>query len=150
MHRFKHLITRMKFLILVHPKVEGGTSKLNLMKKRRVVLTIAFLIGLMGAGNLIIGAWSLFTIHSLNLPDRISSLNSVIDSFDPSMVKTLELQDPLSNLKNSVAEELNFLFDYSQLLNAIPVYLIAHGILLVTISSTIYFIDKEEKGSKES
>ena len=120
------------------------------MKKRRVVLTIAFLIGLMGAGNLVVGAWSLFTIHSLNLPDRISSLNSVIDSFDPSMVKTLELQDPLSNLKNSVVEELNFLFDYSQMLNAIPVYLIAYGILFVAISSAIYFIVKEEKGSKES
>lgn len=123
---------------------------MNLMKKRRVVLTIAFLIGLMGAGNLIVGAWSLFTIHSLNLPDRISTLNSVIDSFDPSMVKTLELQDPLSNLKNSVTEELNFLLDYSQQLNAIPVYLIAHGILFVAISSALYIIVKEEKDSKES
>ena len=123
---------------------------MNLIKKRRVVLTIAFLIGLMGAGNLIVGAWSLFTIHSLNLPDRISTLNSVIDSFDPSMVKTLELQDPLSNLKNSVTEELNFLLDYSQQLNAIPVYLIAHGILFVAISSALYVIVKEEKDSKES
>ena len=140
----------MKFLILVHLKVEGGTSKLNLMKKRRVVLTIAFLIGLMGAGNLIVGAWSLFTIHSLNLHDRISTLNSVIDSFDPSMVKTLELQDPLSNLKNSVTEELNFLLDYSQQLNVIPVYLIAYGIFFVTISSVLYFIVKEEKDAKES
>jgi len=120
------------------------------MKKRRVVLTIAFLIGLMGAGNMIVGAWSLFTIDSLNLPDRISTLNSVIDSFDPSMVKTLELQEPLSTLKNSVTEELNFLFDYSQQLNAIPVFFIAHGILFVAISSALYVTVKEEKNSKES
>ena len=108
-------------------------------------MTIAFLIGLIGAGNLIVGVGSQFAIQSLNLPDRISNLNSIIDSFDPSMVKTLELQDPLANLKNSVTEELNFFLDYSQQLNAMPAYLIAQGILFMAISIAISFLVKEEK-----
>lgn len=120
-------------------------------RKRRVVLVIALLVGLIGAGNLVVGAWSLFTINSLNIPDRISALNSVIDSLDPSTVKTPELREQISNLKESVVEELNFLLDYSRQLNVIPAYLIVQGIFFVAISSAIYFmVPKEEKGSEAS
>ncbi|TRZ49350.1 MAG: hypothetical protein D4S01_08765 [Dehalococcoidia bacterium] len=93
--------------------------------RRRVAWLIVFLVGLIGVGNLVVGTWSLLAINSLNIPDRISDLNSVIDSIDPSYVGAPELKDQISNLKTAIIEELNFFFGYSQQLNAIPAYLIA-------------------------
>jgi hypothetical protein len=48
------------------------------------------------------------------MPDRISALSSVIDSFDPSQVGTTELRDQILNLKTTVIEELNLFHDYSR------------------------------------
>jgi len=88
---------------------------------------IIFLSSLAGGGNLFAGAWLLFTIDSLNLPERISASSSLIDSLDSSFMTGPELRGQMSNLKAGVVEELNFLRDYSQYLLVIPLYLILQG-----------------------
>jgi hypothetical protein len=124
---------------------------LNSANNRRVALVIVFLVGLIGAGNLVAGVWSLSTINSLNIPNRISALSSATDSLDPTPVETPELRDQISDLKTAIMEELNFLHDYSQQLNLIPAYLILQGIMFMATSSAMYFmIPKREKGPKAS
>jgi len=124
---------------------------LNSANNRRAALVIVFLVGLIGVGNLVVGVWSLSAITSLNIPDRISALDSVIDSLDPSPVGTPDLRDQISNLKTAVIEELNFFHDYSRQLNVIPAYLIVQGIIFMAISSAIYFmIPKRKKGPEAS
>jgi len=110
------------------------------LKKNRIILIASFLIGIIGAANLVVGVWSFLTINSMNLPYRISEVNSALESFDPSNVNTLELQEPLSNLKNSVTEGLNVIFDQSHILNLIPVFLVGIGILFIAIAIAIYFL----------
>ena len=121
---------------------------MNSANKRRIAWIIVFLMGFAGVGNLVAGAWLLFAIGSLNIPNRISALSSLIESLDPSLVTTPELRGQISNLKTGVAEELNFLQDYSRYLNVIPSYLILQGIIFMAISLAIYFIiANKEKGA---
>lgn len=97
-------------------------------------------MGLNGVGNIALGVWSLFAIESLNITEKISTLNSLIDSIDPSLVGSPTLRDQISSLKTAVVEELNVLFVHSRNLNVIPAYLILQGIIFVAISLAIYFI----------
>ena len=114
-----------------------------------VSVIYGFLVGLIGVGNPIVGVWSLSALNSLNIPDRISALSSVIEKLDPSPVEIPELRDQISNLKTAVIEEVNFFHDYSQQLNVIPTYLISQRIIFIATSSAIYFmIPKREKGPK--
>ena len=112
-------------------------------------MIIVLLIAVLGLGNLFVGAWSFITIDSLNLPTRISDLSSDIDSFDIASVRTVELQEPLSNLKDSALEELNFFVDYSEMLNAIPIYFIVIGAIFLAIALITYFIIPDMKKPKE-
>ncbi len=112
-------------------------------------MIIVLLIAVLGFGNLFVGAWSFVTIDSLNLPTRISALSSDIDSFDISLVRTVELQEPLSNLKESALEELNFFVDYNDMFNAIPIYFIVIGALVLTIALITFFIIPDVKKPKE-
>lgn len=113
---------------------------MNSANKRRVALMIAFLVGLIGIGNIAVGVWSFFTIESLNITDRISALNSLIDSLDPSLVGSPTLRDQIASLKTTVVEELNVFIIHSRNLNVVPIYLILQGIIFVAISLGIYFI----------
>jgi hypothetical protein len=97
-------------------------------------------IAVVGFGNLFVGVWSFITLDSLNLHTRISALSSQLSSFDTSLVKTIALQEQLSNLKESAIEELNFFVDYSEMLNAIPIYFIGTGALFLIIALIAYFI----------
>lgn len=108
--------------------------------KRRVALIIASLVGLNGVGNIAVGAWSFFIIDSLNITDRVSALNSLIDSVDPSLVGSPTLRDQVSSLKTAVVEELNDFLVNSRNFNVIPAFLILQGIIFVAISLAIYFI----------
>lgn len=105
-------------------------------KKKIIVILIAVL----GYVNLFVGGWSFIAIDSLNLPDKLSNLSSQLDSFDTSLVKTVELQQPIANLKQSAVDELNFFQNYSEMLNLIPIYFIAMGALLSIIAIITYFI----------
>ena len=118
--------------------------------KRRSGWIIVFLMGFAGVGNLVAGALLLFAIGSLNIPNRISALSSLIESLDPSLVTTPELRGQMSNLKTGVVEELNFLHDYSRYLNVIPSYLILQGIIFLAISLAIYFIIANKEKGKPS
>ncbi len=113
---------------------------MNSANKRRVALMIASLVGLIGIGNIAVGVWSFFTIESLNITDRISALNSLIDSLDPSLVGSPTLRDQIASLKTTVVEELNVFIIHSRNLNVVPIYLILQGIIFVAISLGIYFI----------
>jgi hypothetical protein len=125
-----------------------GDIKLN-SNNRRVAWLIVFLVGLIGVGNLVVGVWSLLAISSLNMPHKISDLNSVIDSIDPSYVGAPELKDQISNLKTTVIEELSLFHDYSKQLNLMPAHFILQGIIFMAVSSAIYFIiPKSEKVRK--
>jgi len=119
---------------------------LNPPNKRRVALIIAVSVGLTGITNLVVGAWSLFTIYSLNISGRASTLRSVIDSIDPNLVGAQQLSSQVANLKTTAVQVLSFLLGYSGHLNVIPAYLILQGIIFVAISIAIYFvIPKKEK-----
>lgn len=115
-------------------------SKLNMANKRRIALIIASLVGLNGGGNIALGVWSFLEIDSLNIADRVSALNSLIDSLDPSLVGTPTLSDQISSLKTTVLEELNVLRVHSQNFNVIPAFLVFQGIIFVAISLSIYLI----------
>ncbi len=115
-------------------------SQLNSVEKRRVALIVAILVGLNGIVNIAIGAWAFLSIDSLNLPDRLSTLDSLIDSLDPSLIGSTPLSDQISNLKAATVEELEVLIVQSQNLNVISAYLIIQGIVFAAISLCIYFI----------
>lgn len=110
-------------------------------KKLIIVLLIAFL----GLGNLVVGAWSFVTVNSLDLPARVSGLSSQLDSLDTSLIKTVELQESISTIKQSAVEELNYFVDYSEMLNTIPVYFIIMGALFLIISLVAYFVISDAK-----
>ena len=115
------------------------------MPKDRKILVVALLIGLIGIGNLLVGAFSFVAINSFSLSSRISGLRSDIDSIDASLVKTVELRNSLSELKSSALEELNFFDDYSQMLNLIPIYFIVFGVLFLLTALVVYFVSRSEK-----
>jgi hypothetical protein len=108
-------------------------------------IIIVLLIVALAVSNLFVGAWSFITINSLNLPARISAFSSDIDSLDITLVKTVELQESLSNLKESTIEELTFFTDYSEMLNMIPIYFIAIGALLLILAVITFFIIPDMK-----
>jgi hypothetical protein len=110
---------------------------------------IVILIATLGYVNLFVGAWSFIAIDSLNLPSKLSNLSSQLDSFDTSLVKTAELQEPISILKQSAIEELNFFENYSEMLNLIPIYFIAIGALLFIIALVAYYIIPDVKNLKK-
>lgn len=114
-------------------------------KKKIIVILIAVL----GYVNLFVGGWSFIAIDSLNLSTKLSNLSSQLDSFDISLVKTAELQEPISNLKQSAIEELNFFENYSEMLNLIPIYFIATGALLFIIALIAYYIIPDAKNLKK-
>ena len=111
-------------------------------------MVVALLIGLIGIGNLVVGAFSFVTLNSFGLSSRISGLSSDIDSIDARLIKTVELRESLSELKSSTLEELNFFDDYNQMLNLIPIYFIAFGVLFLAISLVVYFVTRSENKSK--
>ena len=111
---------------------------------------IVILIATVGYVNLFVGAWSFIAIDSLNLPSKLSNLSSQLDSFDTSLVKTAGLQEPISTLKQSAIEELNFFENYSEMLNLIPIYFIAIGALLFIIALVAYNIIPDMKNLEKS
>ncbi len=115
-------------------------SKLHLANKRRIALIIASLVGLNGVGNIALGVWSFLEIDSLNITNRVTALNSMIDSLDPSLVAAPALRDQLLTLKTAVVEELNVFLAHNQNFNVIPAFLIFQGIIFVAISLAIYLI----------
>jgi hypothetical protein len=117
------------------------------MKNRRTFLSIVFLIGIIGVGNLAIGILSYIVLNSVNLPDRISAINSLISSFDPGLIQTLEIQASVSIIQNSVVEELNSFVNYSHMLNGLPVYFIVNGLLFVILSVALHYVILEETSS---
>jgi len=128
------------------PNSRKLVSLLNSPKKRRVVLAIAVMIGLIGITNLVIGALSLLAIDSMNVPGRALALRWTIDSIDPNLVITEQLQTQVANLKTTATAVLDVLLHYSGYLNVIPAYLILQGIVFLGVSIAIYFvIPKEEK-----
>ncbi len=76
------------------------------MDKEKKYLSIVFVIGLIGVSNLAGGILSSLYLSDMNLPERISAINSTIGSFDPKLVKTLDLQTSVSIIQDSVMEEL--------------------------------------------
>ena len=118
------------------------------MNNRRTFLNIVFLIGIIGAGNLAAGILSYIAINSVNLPDKISAINSLISSFDPGLINTLEIQASVSILQNSVVEELNSLVNYSYMLNGLPIYFIVNGLLFLILSAALHYVILEETSSK--
>lgn len=116
-------------------------------KKKIIVLLIA----LLGYVNLFAGAWSFIAIDSLNLPNRIANLSLELNTFDTSLVKTLDLHESLSTLKELAIEELNFFTSYSEMLNLIPVYFLVIGSILLIIALIAYFIipDVREQASHQ-
>ncbi|MBN2259986.1 MAG: hypothetical protein JW702_05555 [Clostridiales bacterium] len=103
-------------------------------------LIIVLLIAIMGFGNIIVGAWSFITLDSLDVPSKISTLTSQLESFDTSLIKTAGLEEPISNLKQSALEQLNLFENYSEMLNTIPIYFLITGALFLTISLITYII----------
>lgn len=132
---------------LVHTLFRGGMSKLNLVNKRRFALIIASLVGLNGVGNIALGVWSFLEIDSLNITDRVTALNSMIDSLDPSLVAAPTLRDQLLTLKTAVVEEFNVFLAHNQNFNVIPAFLIFQGIIFVAISLAIYLIIPEKESA---
>ena len=117
---------------------------LNLPNKRGALI-IAVLVGLVGITNMIVGAWSLLTIYSLDVSTRASALGSVIDSIDPNLVTAGPLQTQVADLKTTAVAVLNFFLGYSGHLNAIPAYLILQGIIFLAVSIAIYFVIPRKK-----
>lgn len=107
-------------------------------------MIIAVLVGLIGITNLVIGALSLLAIDSFNVPGRASALRGVIDSIDPNLVTTEQLQTQVANLKTTATQVLSVLLNYSGYLNVIPAYLILQGIIFLAISMAIYFVIPKE------
>jgi hypothetical protein len=93
---------------------------------------------------LVAGILSIIALNSMNFLGRISTINTIVDSFDPKQVKTIELRTSISVIQNSVIKELNSLMIYSQTLNALPIYFILSGILFIIISSVLYLVILEE------
>jgi len=122
-------------------------SKLNMANKRRIALIIASLVGLNGGGNIALGVWSFLEIDSLNITNRVTALNSMIDSLDPSLVAAPTLRDQLLTLKTAVVEELNVFLVHSQNFNVIPAFLVFQGIIFVAISLAIYLIIPEKESA---
>jgi hypothetical protein len=110
-------------------------------KKKIIVLLIA----LLGYVNLFASAWSFIAIDSLNLPNRISSLSLELNTFDMSLVKTPELSESLSTLKDSAIEELNSLTTYSEMLDLIPIYFLIIGSIFLIVALIAYFTFRNEK-----
>ena len=113
--------------------------------KRRGASIIALLVGLTGITNLVVGAWLLLTIYSLDIPGRASTLGEVIDSINPNLVTAGPLQTQVADLKTTAVAVLNFFLGYSAHLNAIPAYLILQGIIFLAISIAIYFVIPRKK-----
>ena len=113
---------------------------MNLANKRRIALIIASLVGLNGVGNIALGVWSFLEIDSLNITNRVTALNSMIDSLDPSLVAAPALRDQLLTLKTAVVEELNVFLAHSQNFDVISAFLVFQGIIFVAISLSIYLI----------
>ncbi|TFH14316.1 hypothetical protein E4H04_10445 [Candidatus Bathyarchaeota archaeon] len=120
------------------------------MDKEKKYLSIVFVIGLIGVSNLAAGVLSSLYLSDMNLPERISAINSTIGSFDPKLVQTLDLQTSVSIIQDSVMEELTNLMSYSQMLNALPVYLIINGILFILLAAALYFLILDEYSLKET
>ena len=112
---------------------------MNSIRKRRVLFVTVFLIGLIGLCNLFAGFKSLGALNALNLQNRIGELNSVIESFNPEMVKTVELRTHITYVQDSMVAELNILLDQSQILTAIPLFFIGNGILFLALSIAFYY-----------
>ena len=124
---------------------------MNSGNKRRVVLVIAVLAGLIGITNLVIGALSLLAIDSMNVPGRGSALRWTIDSINPNLVTAGPLQTQVASLKTTATEVLDVFLSYTGYLNVIPAYLILQGIIFLGVSIAIYFvIPKEQKHVKGS
>ena len=98
------------------------------MDKERKFLSIVFVIGLIGVSNLAAGILSSLFLSDMNLPERISAIILTIESFDPKLITTSELQTSVSVIQNSVIDELTTLMSFSQTLNALPLYFIINGI----------------------
>ena len=114
--------------------------------RRRIASIIALLVGLIGVTHLVVGAWSLLTIYSLDIPGRASTLSSVIDSINPDLVTAGPLQTQVAALRTVAVDVLNFFLGYSGHVNVIPAYLILQGIIFLAIAIAIYFVfPKEEK-----
>jgi len=113
--------------------------------KRRGASIIALLVGLTGITNLVVGAWLLLTIYSLDIPGRASTLGEVIDSIDPNLVGAEQLRSQVADLKTTAVAVLNFFLGYSSHLNVIPAYLILQGIIFLAVSIAIYFVIPRKK-----
>lgn len=113
--------------------------------RRRVASIIALLVGLIGVTHIVVGAWSLLTIYSLDIPTRAATLSSVIDSIDPNLVTAGPLQTQVADLKTTAVAVLHFFLGYSGHLNAIPAYLILQGIIFLAVSIAIYFVIPRKK-----
>ena len=113
--------------------------------KRRGASIIALLVGLTGITNLVVGAWLLLTIYSLDIPTRASTLGEVIDSINPNLVGAEQLRSQVADLKTTAVDVLNFFLGYSAHLNVIPVYFLLQGIILLAVSIAIYFVIPRKK-----
>ena len=120
------------------------------MDKEKKYLVVVFLIGLIGVCNLAAGILVSLYLDELNLPMRISVINSKIGALDPNLIKTIDLQTSISNIREMIMKELTSFMSYSQMLNALPLYLILNGILFIILSGTLYFLVLEENNPHKS
>ena len=109
------------------------------MDKEKKYLIIVLLVGLIGVSNLGAGILASLYIAEMNLPERISVINSMIGSFDSSMIRTFELQTSISNMQDLVVEELTSIMGYSQILGLVPVFFMVNGVLFILLSAVLYF-----------
>lgn len=118
---------------------------MNSGTRRRGVLVIAVLIGLVGITNLVIGALSFLAIDSMSIPNRTSALQWTIDSINPNLVTAGPLQTQVADLKATASGMLDVFLRYCGYLNVIPAYLILQGIIFLVVSIAIYFVIPKEK-----
>jgi hypothetical protein len=110
------------------------------MNNNKKLLRIVFLIGLIGVSNMAAGILSMMAINSLNLPARILNINSLVDSFDPMQIRTVEVRTSISNIQSSVLQELTSLIQYAKTLDSIPFFFLLNGVLFLLLSSALYLV----------